>query len=90
MGPLIIHFISFAVRGEVGSEVLPQVEEFQYLWGLFKSEGRWSGRSTGGLMQTLLICCDETGVYQSIYAPTMVTKCVWRPKERDCNYKQVK
>ena len=47
----------------VGSEVLPQVEEFKYVGVLSTSEEEWSRRWTGGSMQRLqdfvLVCYGE-------------------------------
>ncbi|KAK3528698.1 hypothetical protein QTP70_009961 [Hemibagrus guttatus] len=71
---------------QVGGEVLPQVEEFKYLWVLFTSEGRMDceiDRRIGAVaavmrsMSRSVVVKKELSrkakllIYQSIYVPTL-------------------
>ncbi|KAK3565584.1 hypothetical protein QTP86_012898 [Hemibagrus guttatus] len=71
---------------QVGGEVLPQVEEFKYLWVLFTSEGRMDREidrrigAAAAVMRSMyrsvvvkkeLSRKAKLSIYQSIYAPTL-------------------
>ena len=70
----------------VGSELLPQVEEFKYLRVLFTSEDkmeheldRWIGAASAvvwALYQTVVVMKElsqkaKLSIYQSVYVPTL-------------------
>ncbi|KAK3546902.1 hypothetical protein QTP86_003774 [Hemibagrus guttatus] len=71
---------------QVGGEVLPQVEEFKYLWVLFTSEGRmdreidrWIGAAAAvmrSMYRSVVVKKElsqkaKLSIYQSIYVPTL-------------------
>ena len=51
----------------VGNEILPQVEEFKYLWVLFTSEGRMEHEIDGRI-------CAASAVLRALHRPVVVKK----------------
>ncbi|KAK3543058.1 hypothetical protein QTP70_010549 [Hemibagrus guttatus] len=80
---MVLDWKKVACTLQVGGEFLPQVEEFEYLWVLFTSEGRMDNEidrrigAVAAVMQSMYWSVvvkkelSQKANYQSIYVPTL-------------------